>query len=81
MHAFLDRICEGIGRKRDLQHLESLCRTVRATSLCGLGQASPNPVFSTLEHFRDEYLELLVDDEVLGDGPGVVAATSGGGAR
>jgi bidirectional [NiFe] hydrogenase diaphorase subunit len=63
MHAFLDRICTGVGRKRDLQHLESLCHTVRATSLCGLGQSAPNPVFSTLEHFRDEYLELLVDGD------------------
>jgi bidirectional [NiFe] hydrogenase diaphorase subunit len=63
MHAFLDRICRGVGRVRDLQHLESLCHTVRATSLCGLGQSAPNPVFSTLEHFRDEYLELLVDDD------------------
>jgi bidirectional [NiFe] hydrogenase diaphorase subunit len=63
MYAFLDRICRGVGRKRDLAHLESLCRTVRATSLCGLGQSAPNPVFSTLEHFRDEYLDLLVDEE------------------
>jgi bidirectional [NiFe] hydrogenase diaphorase subunit len=63
MHAFLDRICRGVGRQRDLQHLESLCHTVRATSLCGLGQSAPNPVFSTLEHFRDEYVELLVDGE------------------
>ncbi len=63
MHAFLDRICEGVGRKRDLQHLESLCHTVRSTSMCGLGQSAPNPVFSTLEHFRDEYLALLVPDE------------------
>ena len=29
---------------------------VRATSLCGLGQGAPNPVFSTLRYFRDEYL-------------------------
>jgi bidirectional [NiFe] hydrogenase diaphorase subunit len=62
MHAFLDRICRGVGRRRDLEHLESLCHTVRATSLCGLGQSAPNPVFSTLEHFRDEYEQLLVDD-------------------
>ena len=64
MWAFLDRICRGVGRQRDLSHLESLCRTVRATSLCGLGQSAPNPVFSTLEHFRDEYLDLLIDEEV-----------------
>jgi bidirectional [NiFe] hydrogenase diaphorase subunit len=89
MHAFLDRICRGVGRRRDLEHLESLCRTVRETSLCGLGQSAPNPVFSTLEHFRDEYLDLLVDDEVFvpnGHDPGrdpapEVDATSVGGAR
>lgn len=63
MYVFLDRICRGVGRARDLAHLESLCRTVRATSLCGLGQSAPNPVFSTLEHFRGEYLDLLVDEE------------------
>ncbi len=62
MHALLDRICEGVGRRRDLQHLESLCRTVRQTSLCGLGQSAPNPVVSTLDHFRHEYLDLLVPD-------------------
>ncbi len=80
MHAFLDRICRGVGRQRDLQHLESLCRTVRETSLCGLGQSAPNPVFSTLEHFRDEYVELLVEDEVF-QGPEALAAASPGGAR
>jgi bidirectional [NiFe] hydrogenase diaphorase subunit len=66
MQAYLDRICRGVGRARDLAHLESLARTVRATSLCGLGQSAPNPVFSTLEHFRDEYLSLLVEEEVSG---------------
>jgi bidirectional [NiFe] hydrogenase diaphorase subunit len=64
LHTLLDRICRGEGRQRDLARLESLCRTVQATSLCGLGQSAPNPVLSTLEHFRDEYLELLVDAPV-----------------
>jgi bidirectional [NiFe] hydrogenase diaphorase subunit len=62
LHTLLDRICRGVGRRRDLEHLESLCRTVQATSLCGLGQSAPNPVVSTLEHFRDEYEALLVDE-------------------
>ena len=35
----------------------------RATSLCGLGQGAPNPVFSTLRYFRDEYLA-HIDDRV-----------------
>ena len=71
LHALLDRICQGTGRQRDLRHLESLCRTVQATSLCGLGQSAPNPVVSTLEHFRSEYEALLTD---------VPAATTRGGS-
>jgi len=34
---------------------------VKQTSLCGLGQTAPNPVLSTLRHFRDEYLAHVVD--------------------
>ncbi len=64
LHNLLDRICTGAGTRRDLALLERLCRTVRDTSLCGLGQAAPNPVLSTLEHFRSEYVDLLVDREV-----------------
>jgi NADP-reducing hydrogenase subunit HndC len=29
---------------------------VKRTALCGLGQTAPNPVFSTLKYFREEYL-------------------------
>jgi bidirectional [NiFe] hydrogenase diaphorase subunit len=79
MHAFLDRICSGVGRERDLMHLESLCRTVRQTSLCGLGQSAPNPVFSTLEHFRDEYLEFLIEDGRYVAAGGPVGAPPGDG--
>jgi bidirectional [NiFe] hydrogenase diaphorase subunit len=63
MHTLLERICAGRGTVADLARLESLCRTVRDTSLCGLGQTAPNPVFSTLDHFRDEYEALLTDRE------------------
>ncbi|MEX2621019.1 MAG: NADH-ubiquinone oxidoreductase-F iron-sulfur binding region domain-containing protein [Egibacteraceae bacterium] len=62
----LDRICTGAGTTRDLAQLESLGQTVRETSLCGLGQTAPNPLFSTLEHFRGEYLDLLVDGDTAG---------------
>ncbi len=65
LHGLLGKICEGRATRTDLATLESLCRTVRDTSLCGLGQTAPNPVFSTLEHFRDEYLMLLTDSEVV----------------
>jgi bidirectional [NiFe] hydrogenase diaphorase subunit len=46
---------------RDLEQLETLCDMVKHTSLCGLGQAAPNPVLSTLRYFRDEYLAAIVE--------------------
>ncbi len=57
MHTLLTRICKGTGTMDDLELLEDLCSTVKEASLCGLGQTAPNPVLSTLNHFRDEYLE------------------------
>ncbi|MBN2046768.1 MAG: NADH-quinone oxidoreductase subunit NuoF [Anaerolineaceae bacterium] len=51
----LTRICGGEGREGDIETLEILCREIKQDSLCGLGQGAPNPVVSTLTHFRDEY--------------------------
>ncbi len=55
MLEILERLCAGRGRKGDVEALEDLGRRVKAGSLCGLGRTAPNPVLSTLEHFRDEY--------------------------
>jgi NADH-quinone oxidoreductase subunit F len=51
----LERICAGKGRESDIGTLEMLCQQIRSTSLCGLGQGAPNPIESTLKHFRAEY--------------------------
>jgi NADH-quinone oxidoreductase subunit F len=51
----LDRLCEGQGRKGDLEELDALAHYVRKASLCGLGKTAPNPVLSTLKYFREEY--------------------------
>jgi len=51
----LDRLCTGQGRKNDLEELETLAGMVQKGSLCGLGKTAPNPVVSSLRHFRDEY--------------------------
>ena len=55
MLEILSRLCEGRARPDDLERLEALARQVKAGSLCGLGRTAPNPVLSTLRHFRDEY--------------------------
>jgi len=51
----LQRLCDGQGREGDLERLEEIAAWVRDGSLCGLGRTAPNPVLSTLEHFREEY--------------------------
>jgi len=51
----LERITRGEGREGDLEMLEKLGQHIKSASLCGLGQTGPNPVLSTLSHFRAEY--------------------------
>jgi len=55
MLEILTRITEGKGRDDDIDALLTIATTVKECSLCGLGQTSPNPVLSTINHFRDEY--------------------------
>jgi NADH-quinone oxidoreductase subunit F len=57
MYNILDKITKGKGIMEDLVMLEELAKTVKTTSLCGLGQTAPNPVLSTLRYFKDEYIE------------------------
>jgi bidirectional [NiFe] hydrogenase diaphorase subunit len=57
----LERITRGEGTPEGLALLEELCETVKATSLCGLGQSAPNPILSTLRYFRPEYLTHIHD--------------------
>jgi bidirectional [NiFe] hydrogenase diaphorase subunit len=59
MHRLLSKIARGDAYPADLALLEQLCPMVKEMSLCGLGQAAPNPVLSTLRYFADEYKALL----------------------
>jgi NADH:ubiquinone oxidoreductase subunit F (NADH-binding)/NAD-dependent dihydropyrimidine dehydrogenase PreA subunit/(2Fe-2S) ferredoxin len=57
----LTRISNGEGRQGDVEFLEELGPAVKDASMCGLGQTLPNPVLSTLRHFKDEYLAHIND--------------------
>jgi len=56
LHELLEHITKGKGTLADLDRLKNMSLVIKDTSLCGLGQSSPNPVLSTLENFRDEYV-------------------------
>ncbi|HHW12128.1 MAG TPA: NADH-quinone oxidoreductase subunit NuoF [Firmicutes bacterium] len=61
MLEILTRITQGKGEEKDLELLEELAKTIKITALCGLGQSAPNPVLSTIQNFRDEYLAHIRD--------------------
>ena len=61
MLEILTRITDGKATMKDLDELEVLAENIKTNSLCGLGQTAPNPVLSTLKHFRDEYVAHIVD--------------------
>ena len=61
MLELLTKITDGKATMDDLAELEELAENVKSNSLCGLGQTAPNPVLSTLKHFRDEYIAHIVD--------------------
>lgn len=61
LHEMLSSITEGKAEADTMDKLFALGNTIKKTSLCGLGQTSPNPVLSTMKYFKDEYLEHIKD--------------------
>ena len=61
LYDLLDKITKGEGTLADLDTIEELCHHLKSSALCALGQTAPNPVLSTLKHFRHEYVAHVVD--------------------
>lgn len=61
LHELLTHITKGNGSPADLDRLKNMSLVIKDTSLCGLGQSSPNPVLSTLTNFMDEYVAHVTD--------------------
>ena len=59
LYEMLQKITDGEATSDDLDLVEELCYYIKDTSACGLGQAAPNPVLTTLRYFRSEYEGLL----------------------
>ncbi len=75
MLEILEKICDGRGEDGDIEQLEQLGHHIQDTALCGLGQTAPNPVLSTIRHFREEYEEHIRDHHcAAGVCPGLVRA-------
>ncbi|HIH61396.1 MAG TPA: 4Fe-4S binding protein [Methanobacteriales archaeon] len=61
MLLILNDIVQGNGNPEDIETLHEVAETVKAASLCGLGQTAPNPVLTTLKYFMEEYVEHIMD--------------------
>ncbi|WP_299525424.1 NADH-ubiquinone oxidoreductase-F iron-sulfur binding region domain-containing protein [uncultured Lutibacter sp.] len=61
LHEMLTKICDDNGTLEDLDLMRNLGVVIKDTSLCGLGQTSPNPILSTMVNFYDEYHAHVVD--------------------
>ncbi|MBP1602345.1 MAG: NADH-quinone oxidoreductase subunit 2, partial [Acidobacteria bacterium] len=51
----LNRFTRGTATEADMNTMDELGRMIRDMSLCGLGQTAPNPVLTTMRHFRQEF--------------------------
>ena len=57
----LEKITAGNGTLKDLDTLAAIGEAMKKGSLCALGQTTPNPVLSSMKHFKEEYLAHIVD--------------------
>ncbi|MCD6216301.1 NAD(P)H-dependent oxidoreductase subunit E [bacterium] len=55
LFSILENISQGNGKKEDLDTLKSICETMSAASLSGLGKSAGNSILSTIKHFEDDY--------------------------
>jgi NADH:ubiquinone oxidoreductase subunit F (NADH-binding)/(2Fe-2S) ferredoxin/ferredoxin len=61
LYELLERITQGQAIAEDIDKLRNLSHVIKDTSLCGLGQTSPNPVLSSMDNFFHEYEEHVHD--------------------
>ncbi|HEY5673372.1 MAG TPA: NADH-quinone oxidoreductase subunit NuoF [Malonomonas sp.] len=55
MLKILTNMTKGLAKEGDIELLFELAEATKGSSMCALGKTAPNPVLSTLNHFREEY--------------------------
>ena len=51
----MNKLNAGEGSAADIALLNKLGRVMSVACLCGLGQAAPSPVLTTIKHFQPDY--------------------------
>ncbi|MGI6488218.1 MAG: NADH-quinone oxidoreductase subunit NuoF [Syntrophomonadaceae bacterium] len=55
LHKLMNKLNAGEGSAADIALLNKLGRVMSVACLCGLGQAAPSPVLTTIKHFQPDY--------------------------
>jgi NADH-quinone oxidoreductase subunit F len=61
LERILKRILDGYGRPSDLALLMDVCDNILGRAFCALGDGATSPITSSIEYFREEYLEHLTN--------------------
>jgi len=56
----MEKINSGKGSEKDMDNILLLSKVMQKAALCGLGQAAPIPIESTIKHFRHEYMRKVL---------------------
>ena len=59
LREIMEKVNAGRGTTQDMDNLLLLSKVMQKAALCGLGQAAPIPIESTIKHFRYEYLRKI----------------------
>ncbi len=55
LYRILGRIIDGKGTMEDIDNLSNIAHKIEGRTICALGEASAMPVWSFVEHFREEF--------------------------
>ncbi|MCK5896307.1 MAG: NADH-quinone oxidoreductase subunit NuoF [Cocleimonas sp.] len=59
LYRMLTRIIEGKGTLEDIDTLSDVAHKIEGRTICALGEASAMPVWSFIEHFREEFVHYV----------------------
>lgn len=61
MQYIVESITKGKGIEKDIDILIDICETIMESSSCVLGKIAHNPILTSIEYFKDEYMEHIIE--------------------
>ncbi len=68
MAKVLANMCQGQGKPSDISYLREVAETVHQTAKCGVGKTGPLPILEALDHFPEQFADVVQNKIVLDPG-------------